>query len=232
MKQDRIRMIVFDMAGTTIQENNLVYRSLQFALQMHGFNLDLDQILIHAAGKEKVTAIRDLLKFTSQQEADDELVSDVFIDFSKQLNEQYAIVGQVKLFPSYTLLCNYLRENEIIIVLNTGYSKVIAQKILDQVGLLPGEGYDLLVCSDMVNQSRPHPAMIDYVSNKFEIQPRHIIKVGDTIVDIMEGKNANVKYSIGVTTGAQTRKQLEACQPDFIIDDLLELIPIIENVNK
>ena len=33
---------------------------------------------------------------------------------------------------------------------------------------------------------------------------------------------------VSVTTGAYTREQLEPYHPDFIIDDLRELLPIIE----
>jgi phosphoglycolate phosphatase-like HAD superfamily hydrolase len=57
---------------------------------------------------------------------------------------------------------------------------------------------------------------------------KQVIKVGDTEVDIREGRNAGCLYSIGITTGAFTREALEAYQPDFIIDNLAELLPIID----
>jgi phosphoglycolate phosphatase-like HAD superfamily hydrolase len=41
-----------------------------------------------------------------------------------------------------------------------------------------------------------------------------------------------MKYSIGITTGAQTKDQIAEENPDFIIDNLRELIPIIETVNN
>jgi phosphoglycolate phosphatase-like HAD superfamily hydrolase len=56
----------------------------------------------------------------------------------------------------------------------------------------------------------------------------NILKVGDTEVDVEEGRNAGCGVVVSVTTGAYTREQLETYNPDFIIDDLNELLPIIE----
>ncbi len=59
-----------------------------------------------------------------------------------------------------------------------------------------------------------------------------VIKVGDTEVDVNEGRNARCLYSIAVTTGAFTREQILAYSPDFILDDVMALIPILENTNQ
>jgi phosphoglycolate phosphatase-like HAD superfamily hydrolase len=47
-------------------------------------------------------------------------------------------------------------------------------------------------------------------------------------VDVEEGRNAACGIVVSVTTGAYTRDQLASYGPDFIIDDLKELLPIIE----
>ena len=74
--------------------------------------------------------------------------------------------------------------------------------------------------------------MILYALKVYQIEPSECIKVGDSIVDIEEGKNAKVKFSIGITTGAQTEKILKEASPDYIIHHLDELIPIIKEVNS
>ena len=55
-----------------------------------------------------------------------------------------------------------------------------------------------------------------------------VLKIGDTEVDVEEGRNAGCGTVVSVTTGAYSRGQLEEYHPDFIIDDLHELLPIIE----
>ena len=52
-----IQCVVFDMAGTTVNEDNIVYKTLQKSLNLHGVAVDLNHVLLHGAGKEKFQAI-------------------------------------------------------------------------------------------------------------------------------------------------------------------------------
>ena len=54
-------------------------------------------------------------------------------------------------------------------------------------------------------------------------QPSDGILVGDTPVDVETGRNAGV-HTVAVLGGFRTRKELEASQPDRIVEDLHELI--------
>jgi phosphoglycolate phosphatase-like HAD superfamily hydrolase len=56
---------------------------------------------------------------------------------------------------------------------------------------------------------------------------KEVAKIGDSIIDIEEGRNAGCGLSIGITTGAHTAAQLATANPDFIIHHLVELLPII-----
>jgi len=51
-----------------------------------------------------------------------------------------------------------------------------------------------------------------------------VAKIGDTRVDIEEGRNAGCGVVVGLSTGAYTKAQLMKCQPDYIIDSL-DLLP-------
>ena len=52
-----IRMVVFDMAGTTVNEDNVVYKTLQQVINNAGYDFTLKQVLAEGAGKEKLQAI-------------------------------------------------------------------------------------------------------------------------------------------------------------------------------
>ena len=56
---------------------------------------------------------------------------------------------------------------------------------------------------------------------------REVAKVGDTKVDIEEGRNAGCGLVVAVTTGAYTREQLEQYYPDHIIDSLQQFPALI-----
>jgi phosphoglycolate phosphatase-like HAD superfamily hydrolase len=55
-----------------------------------------------------------------------------------------------------------------------------------------------------------------------------VMKVGDTEVDVSEGRNAHCGVVVSVTTGAYSREQLQNYQPDFIIDSLSEIPSLIK----
>ena len=79
-----IKMIVFDMAGTTVNENMVVYKTLQKAINEAGFNFSLEQVLTEGAGKEKADAIRSILQVYAQKQ-DDNLTNDIYQHFIAQL---------------------------------------------------------------------------------------------------------------------------------------------------
>ena len=101
--------------------------------------------------------------------------------------------------------------------------------MLTKLGWVKGEHYDGLVTASDVTRNRPEPDMIVLAMEQSGItDPKQVIKVGDSTIDIEEGRNAGCLYNIGITTGAHTHEQLASVQPDYIINNLLELLPIIE----
>jgi phosphoglycolate phosphatase-like HAD superfamily hydrolase len=72
--------------------------------------------------------------------------------------------------------------------------------------------------------------MIQAIMQQFGISDASkVVKVGDTEVDILEGRSAGCGMVIAVTTGAYTQEQLTIYEPDFIIDSLQELPELIQN---
>ena len=53
------------------------------------------------------------------------------------------------------------------------------------------------------------------------------MKVGDSAIDIEEGKNANCGITVGVLTGAQNRAQIQEANPTYMIESLNELRAIL-----
>lgn len=224
-------MVVFDMAGTAIDENNMVYKCIQKALNTHHIPATLEQVLDVGAGKEKLQAIKDVYAEVMRDIVAEETARSIYDTFSQLLHDAYEIID-MKLYDGLRSTLFYLYKRDIKVVFNTGYTKDVATKILKKVDCIVGRDIDLLVTADMVENGRPAPDMINYALSNFQIKPWECIKVGDSAIDILEGKSAKAKYSIGITTGAQTYDQLNTENPDFIIHNLREIIPIIETVNN
>lgn len=219
-----IQLVVLDMAGTTVDEDNVVYKTVHKSILEAGYDIGLEDVLLHGAGKEKHQAIKDILVAKNIVEAD---TLDIFKAFTGSLDAAYAAL-EVKTFPGVEHLLLTLRERGIHVALNTGYNARIASLLLDKLGWKKGEKYKVLVTADDVLRGRPHPDMIKLAMQQTGVtDSAATLKAGDSAIDIEEGRNAGCGITVGVTTGAQTREQLAVAQPTYIFDTLVQLLNII-----
>lgn len=219
-------MVVFDMAGTTVDENNVVYKTLQKVINDAGFNFSLQQVLASGAGKEKLTAIKDIIALEDTK-ADDLIANKIYHSFVVELATAYDSF-ELKPQPGAQETFDALRAKNILVVLNTGYDENTAVNILEKLRWETSKQIDGLITASDVQNNRPNPDMILLAMQKFGIDnASEVIKVGDSIIDIEEGKNAGCSLSIGITTGAHTYEQLSSANPDHIINNLQELLPLI-----
>lgn len=220
-------MVVFDMAGTTVNEDNLVYKTLQKAINNAGFDFSLDQVLAQGAGKEKKQAIRSVLS-TYAGVSNEDLTGKIYDEFIVALTHAYA-TEEILPQPNAVELFTALKNRNILAVLNTGYDSVTANSIIKKLGWSEGKEFDALVTASDVSRNRPDPDMIQFAMKRFNIaDSKSVVKVGDSAIDIEEGQNAGCGLSVGITTGAHTAAQLLEAQPDLIIDDLIDILPLID----
>ncbi len=216
----KIQLAVFDMAGTTVNEDNVVYKTVRAALAKYGVEVSLNTVLEFGAGKEKFKAIADILKETRIENVDPNAV---FQEFKKMLEEAYANLN-VTTYDGVEELFKILKSKGVKVVLNTGYDQKTAQSLLNKLGWVPGEQIDALITADDVVKGRPSSEMIDKAMEMFKItESENVLKAGDSVIDIEEGKNANCGWTVGVLTGAQTRQQLATAEPTLILDSLANL---------
>ena len=220
-----IKMVVFDMAGTTVNENNVVYKTLRKAINEAGFNFTLDEVLAEGAGKEKLQAIKSILSAYAGKH-DEELANTIYKNFIAQLAEAYSTLAIAPVDNAVELFAA-LKEKGIFTVLNTGYNRETAQTLVDKLRWKKGVEFDSLVTATDVTKNRPDPDMILFAMAQFDIiDGSEVVKVGDSIIDIEEGRNAGCRLNIGITTGAHTLEQLQSANPDYVIDNLLDLLDI------
>ncbi len=221
-----IELVVFDMAGTVVNEDNVVYKTLQKAINNKGFELSLEFVLEHGAGKEKHQAIKDIL---AQVDTDTTSINSesIFEDFKRLLEVAYEKL-EVTSFDGIEDLLVHLKNNNIKIALNTGYNTYTATHLLNKMQWQQGTHYDTLVTADDVKLGRPNPDMILKAMENLNVTDvQKVLKAGDSIIDIEEGKNAKCGLTIGVTTGAHTKNQLQSAQPSYVLDSLVELKELI-----
>ncbi|QRR02054.1 HAD-IA family hydrolase [Dyadobacter sandarakinus] len=224
-----IELVVFDMAGTTVKDKNYVGIAFQEAMMSYGYTVALEDVN-PLMGYEKPLAIRMMLDvFESDKNLiAGDLIGRIHHDFVERMIRFYRTTDELAPLPHVEETFARLREMDVKIALNTGFSRDIADIILFRLGW--EDKIDLLVASDEVSQGRPYPEMIQKIMRELQVaSPELVAKVGDTEVDVNEGRNAGCKYVIGVTTGAFTREELEPYHPTHIVDNISEVLAIIES---
>jgi len=211
------RLAVFDMAGTTVEEGGSVYRTLKESVVDQGFVVT-DEKLSQIAGMNKYEAITYLLPDIAA--SDKSLTDKIFKEFKRRLDQIYLSDPSVTEKPGVTALFNKLREKGIRVALNTGYARPQAEILINR--LQWHDHIDDSITSDEVAKGRPHTDMIHALMERASISDsKQVIKVGDTINDVNEGRNANCGLVVGVLGGAHDSEKL--ADADIILDKIADL---------
>ena len=215
------QLAVFDIAGTTVSDPGFVAQA--FAEAMAAADHPIDPAVVRPLmGYPKPLAIRRLLG----ESAHDALIERIHADFVQRMLVCYRDWPGIEPLPGVESVFAFLRAQGVRVALNTGFSRDIAEAI---VARLDWHGrIDALIASDEVAEGRPAPHMAQALLRRFGIDDaRQLVKIGDTEVDIGEGRNAGAGLVVAVTTGAFTRAELEPYRPDAIVDSLFELPALI-----
>ena len=226
-----VKLVVFDLAGTTVKDNNDVSKAFQSALKMYGYTVPLE-LINPIMGYEKNEAITKMLKThePDPSKITGSLVSVIHKEFVAQMIKHYQFSEDIESLPEVEDTFRELHEMGIQVGLNTGFSRDIADAIVNRLQWREQGLIDHLVGSDEVERGRPYPFMIGKMMRDGNIDHAgEVVKVGDTEVDVREGQNTGCLYVIGITTGAFTREELEKYNPTHIVDNLSAILPIIKN---
>lgn len=224
-----IKLVVFDIAGTTVKDDHIVSKAFQAALKKSDYTVPLE-LINPLMGYEKNLAIRQILRLHEHNDAKitTELVGKIHLDFVKQMIDHYQFSEDIEPLPNVEATFAKLRSKGIQVGINTGFSRDIADTIVNRLQWFEKELIDHVVGSDEVELGRPYPFMIQKMMLEGCIEkPEQVAKVGDTEVDIREGQNAGCKYVIGVTTGIFTREELIPYNPTHIINDIAQVFEIV-----
>lgn len=221
-----IKLAVFDIAGTTVHDDNSVAMAFTKAFTASG--IDISPVNInHLMGYKKTDAISTVLTRLGMNH-DQKMVNDINDVFTREMKLFYETADDIRPLPFAEELFAWLKANEIYVALNTGFPRDIADVVVNRLGW-QGK-IDQYIASNEVPEGRPAPYMIrELMSRAGVTDTSQVIKTGDTDVDILEGRNAHCGIVVAVTTGAYSRQELDKSDPDFIIDNLAELLPIIKD---
>ncbi len=235
MDRMKIEAVIFDWAGTTVDYG--CFAPLEVFMEIfhkRGVEITAEEArkpmgllkIDHVRALTEMSRISNEWKRVFGQLPTEEDIQEMYEEFEEIL---FAIL------PRYASPINgvkevitSLREKDIKIGSTTGYTREMMDIVAKEAAL---QGYkpDFLVTPNDVPAGRPYPWMCYKNAMELGIYPmNHMIKVGDTVSDMKEGRNAGM-WTVGVILGSS---ELGLTEEEVENMDLLELHEKMEVVRK
>lgn len=203
------QIIVFDWAGTTVDFGCMApVEAFKKAFDSVGIEVKQEEIR-KPMGMSKIDHVRTMFQMERISNLWKEKYGDMWTE--EDVQKVYKVsetalletVGENSEPKPYVLeTIAKLREKGIHIGSTTGYNKAMMEIVLEKSQEAGFKVDSLVTSEDTQGKGRPYPYMIYKNMERFGIQKASsVIKVGDTVADILEGKNANVK-TIAVVDGS------------------------------
>lgn len=218
MTSRRCRLVVFDLAGTTMADDGQVEAALRGALVEHRVPVSDDR-LAAVRGRAKRAALRELVPGGADAARRG---SDVYASFVRRLRDGCE-ARRVRPVPGAEAAFQRLRRAGARLALTTGFDRDTAAALLTSLGWVFGT-FDAIVCGDEVADGRPAPDMIlkamDMTGTR---SAADVASVGDTTADLFAGHDAGVRWNVGVWSGAHTRARLSLAPHTHLVESIRDL---------
>ena len=210
----KIKALLFDFDGTLLDTNELIIQSFQHVLEKH------------YPGRYSREEILPFLGPTLT-----EIFTLVDPDRIEQFTTEYRawnIANHDALSSEFDGVSETMRllknEGFKMAIVSTKINYMV-QKGLD---LLDVEGvFDVVIGYDDVSKTKPDPEPILLALERLGVEPEEAMMIGDNYHDIVGGQNAGVRTA-GVAWTAKGEEFLQKYHPDYMLQHISDLIPIVK----
>lgn len=227
MHNETIKLAIFDMAGTTVYDDDFVTKALCKALAAHEYIVPL-AAANEVMGIAKPVAIKMLLERFYPEAVATADINSLHDSFLQIMTDFYRNEPGICEIEGATDTFKTLQAQGIKVGLDTGFSRDITDIIIKRLGWQ--EILDVSVTSDEVAQGRPYPDMILRAMELTGIREvLQVAKIGDTPVDLEEGHSAGCALVVGVLSGANGKDVLEQYPHTHIVDSVTDVTDLIHS---
>jgi len=234
----KIKLVVFDLSGTTVEDDNAVAKSLHQAAVEFGLGVDLIEFQrtigtnkIHlyqymiARNRGQKVVFEEFEKYNFPDIQDEAMK--IFHRYSEIMLDYYR--RHVSAMPGAEDTFSWCRQHDIKVATDTGFHHDVNHAIMEGLGWLNKGLIDLAVDVEHTGGiGRPAPFMLFYIMQKLEVHSVHeVIKIGDTPADLLSGRNAGCIGNVGVLSGANDAATLGKYSHTHLIPSVVELPELI-----
>lgn len=231
----KIQLIVFDMAGTTVRDENEVLHCFSQAAAETGLAAPPETVNgMMGWPKRRVFETLWTAQLGPHHPDHGARVEASYRYFRTMLEDHYRHQPVVPTEGCLALF-DWLRSGSIAIGLTTGFYREVTDIILQRLGWDQGLNQDYVGSPQSpiqvsvtpseiyANEGRPAPFMIQKAMYRLGIDdPKAVVVIGDTPSDLESGRHAGCRYSCGVTNGTHSADQLARYPQDGLFSNLAE----------
>lgn len=212
-----IELVVFDIAGTLVEDHDEVTSAFHAALTENNVSVSREELREWKGG-----AKREVIRRFVERQAkgpNESLVEAVFNDFRRMLEHEY--LAGLRPIAGAAEAIHSLRGDGVKAATITGFYRQLRDAILDRLHWR--ELFDAHISSDDVPRGRPAPYLILHAMEATGVADvRRVVVVGDTPLDLQAANNAGA-IAVGVLTGIHPRARLEAEAHSHIVDSVADV---------
>lgn len=208
-----IKAVLFDLDGTLLDTNKIIIESYKYTIKKH-FNRELEEENITKYfGEPLITTLSRYSKENAE-----ELVK-TYKAYNESIHD-----GLVTEMKGAADILMALREAGVKVAVVTSKRRYLAERGMKLCNLL--EKVDAIITPEDTVKHKPEGEPVLKACSALEVLPSEALMVGDSHYDIMCGKNAGSKTCV-VRYSLLPFEELMKYKPDFIIEDLMDLMQII-----
>ena len=211
-------LILFDLDGTLVDSARDLYRAMNLTLQAVGRPLVTEAQIRVWVGKGAAQLCHCVLQYQDQQVDAVELQQ--FLDKFLEIYQNNVCVNTV-IYEGVISFLDWCQQQKktLVCVTNKPYQPAVA--LLDALNLL--DRFALVLGGDSLQYRKPHPEPLLHAVRHFDQKAQNTLMIGDSRNDVEAARAAGIDCIV-LSYGYNHGEDIQACQPQLVIDSLEELV--------
>src|SRR3989338_1425550 len=209
-----LKLIIFDLDGTLVDAYQAIISSFNYTMSELKAKQQSNSVIRMAVGRGDENLLKPFINEKDLKKA--------LIIYRR--HHKKALLKDSRLFPGAKKLLRQLKEKGYKLAVASNRPTRFSWVLIRLLGLK--KYLDYVLCADRLKQGKPHPEIMNKILRRFSLKPENALYIGDMTVDAQAGRRSKIKTVI-VTTGSNTRLEIEKEVPFFIITKIMQLPKVI-----
>ncbi len=215
-----IKSFIFDLDGTLIDAFPAYEKSFRHTIESTGRTYEKGSLEL-LYGQSDIEILRQLLKKDKIDKETEHLIEQKRTYYLK-IAPQY-----IKTVPCAYELINILKDRSIKTAIATSGQRQATEIAIDKLKIR--HLLDATITATEVKKGKPAPDLFLKASEMINIPTKECIVIEDSTHGIEAAKRADMK-TIAVSAGKTPMRDLKKLNPDYALDSLCEIIPVLDRI--